>query len=737
VTAGSAILLGRICVAVVVIASTAAFVTPFAHAAEVVHSQTYSDPAGDNDPAAPDITTITISNDDAGVIEMKVTLANRPTLEPGDELLVYLDTDRNETTGCTALGAEYAFAAVGDTGPDDLFGVARCVGSALEIFPAASFGGEFDGATGRVSFRIAAGELGNPTGFYFPMLADFQQTAFDVALVTGDYVVVLPGPRTVADAQGDEQPGAPDLSQVVVSNDDAGVVTVRIGLANRPALEEGDTVIVYLDTDRDPTTGCTLGAEYALRARGRAGTGDEFDAARCAGGSLEFSLTGFFAAAFDPATRRVTFEIDRRDLGSPSGFFFQAGTIFQPSGGAPAIDLAPDGGSAGYQIVVSAVPPPLPNSRTIADPADDAQAGAPEISRVVVSHDDAGYLTVRTTLANRGQLDEGDTVNFYLNTDGDRSTGCATADGLGFEYSLGVLAHTSEPDFFVPLRCSDGRWDATTPIGSLMGTFDPQTQTVIFRVHRDDFGSPPSFVFLAVTGFSPNPGQVPPAIDWAPNGHFGFYDYNRIAARSEPPINTGSPTVSGTPQVNSQLSSSPGAWMGTPTINYAVQWQSCAAGVVDCRDIGGATGSTYVPTPAEQGRVIRVVVTAVNRAGSAAAVSAATASVQPAKVVTGDRVAPRARALASKGRRGRVARLRYTVFDNSGRTREVVRIYGRRGRVIGTKRRILAPTAKGRVYFVRWKVPRKVKGRLRFCVRAWDRAGNRSRLSCARLRLLR
>jgi hypothetical protein len=575
------------------------------------------------------------------------------------------------------------------------------------------------------------------------MLAAFQGAAADDAVVPEDFVIVLPGPRTYPDAQGDEQPGAPDISEVVVSNDATGVISVRVALPNRPTLEEGDSVIVYLNTDRDPTTGCNvaaglgaLGAEYALRARGRAGTGDEFDVAHCVGGDLEFSLAAFFAAAFDPATRTVTFEIDRRDLGTPSGLFFLVGANFQPSGGAPAADITPNGGLAGYQIVVPAVPPPPPNSRTVADPADDAQPGAPEISQVVVSHDDAGYLTVRTTLANRAQLDEGDTVNFYLNTDGNRATGCSTADGLGFEYSLGVLAHTSEPDFFVPLRCSNGSWDPTTPIGTLQGTYLPQNGTVIFRVHRDDFGNPSSFHFLSIAGFSPNVTSVPPVIDNAPNGHFGLYDYSRIAARPEPPINTRLPTVSGMPQVSSQLSSSTGAWMGTPAIAQGVQWQACAPGVVDCRNIAGATGSTYVPTPAEVGSVLRIVVTATNGAGSASAASAATPTVVPLRVVTRDRIAPRVRALPSRGKRGRFARLRYTVFDASGRTREVVRIYGRRGRVLATKRRILATTRRGRVYFVRWKVPRKTKlQRPRFCVRAWDAAGNRSRLSCARLRI--
>ena len=90
-----------------------------------------------------------------------------------------------------------------------------------------------------------------------------------------------------------------------------------------------------------------------------------------------------------------------------------------------------------------------------------------------------------------------------------------------------------------------------------------------------------------------------------------------------------------------------------------------------------------------------------------------------------------ARSRASAGGGG-IVRLRYTVFDLSGKTREEVRIYGRR--LIAVKRAALAETQGGQVYFVRWQVPRKAS-RLRFCVRAWDAAGNRSAPSCAALRV--
>jgi Subtilase family len=100
-----------------------------------------------------------------------------------------------------------------------------------------------------------------------------------------------------------------------------------------------------------------------------------------------------------------------------------------------------------------------------------------------------------------------------------------------------------------------------------------------------------------------------------------------------------------------------------------------------------------------------------------------------------DRTRPTARALPARGRRGRIVRLRYRVFDNTGTTRELVTVR-RRAKVVRRFRTRFGPTgARGRVYFVRWRAPRRGAGPWRFCVRAWDRTGNQSRLSCARIRL--
>jgi len=102
----------------------------------------------------------------------------------------------------------------------------------------------------------------------------------------------------------------------------------------------------------------------------------------------------------------------------------------------------------------------------------------------------------------------------------------------------------------------------------------------------------------------------------------------------------------------------------------------------------------------------------------------------------GDITSPTVRAIQSRARRGRLARLRYRVSDDSGQTRErlTVRRFGRRLATIRTKLGAADPM---RRYFATWRVPRRVRRPLTFCVRAFDAAGNASSRDCARLTLRR
>jgi hypothetical protein len=97
-----------------------------------------------------------------------------------------------------------------------------------------------------------------------------------------------------------------------------------------------------------------------------------------------------------------------------------------------------------------------------------------------------------------------------------------------------------------------------------------------------------------------------------------------------PPVNTGLPLVSGQAVVGSVLSASTGTWSGSSPMSFAFQWRRCDASGGGCFDIVPAASSTYTLTSADFGSTVRVVVTASNPAGQAAATSAQTAVVQAA-----------------------------------------------------------------------------------------------------------
>jgi hypothetical protein len=91
-------------------------------------------------------------------------------------------------------------------------------------------------------------------------------------------------------------------------------------------------------------------------------------------------------------------------------------------------------------------------------------------------------------------------------------------------------------------------------------------------------------------------------------------------------VSTAIPAVQGTARTGSTLTASTGTWSGFGSISYGYQWQSCPVGGV-CTDIAGATGSSFVPTAATIGKLVRVRVTATNAGGSTVAPSAPTAAI--------------------------------------------------------------------------------------------------------------
>jgi hypothetical protein len=87
------------------------------------------------------------------------------------------------------------------------------------------------------------------------------------------------------------------------------------------------------------------------------------------------------------------------------------------------------------------------------------------------------------------------------------------------------------------------------------------------------------------------------------------------------------PSISGTAQLGSTLTASPGTWKGSQPITFTYQWLRCDANGGACGNIGGAATSTYLLASADVGHAIRLRVTAHNAFGATSATTVPTAAV--------------------------------------------------------------------------------------------------------------
>jgi hypothetical protein len=104
----------------------------------------------------------------------------------------------------------------------------------------------------------------------------------------------------------------------------------------------------------------------------------------------------------------------------------------------------------------------------------------------------------------------------------------------------------------------------------------------------------------------------------------------------------------------------------------------------------------------------------------------------PPPVLGPDTRPPFVHAFTVHGVRGQVVHLDVISADGRGQTADTYRIY--RGRhLLETRRFDLTEKNPFTFYFTRWRVPKRGRGPFRFCVSAVDAAGNKSKLSCARI----
>jgi hypothetical protein len=95
------------------------------------------------------------------------------------------------------------------------------------------------------------------------------------------------------------------------------------------------------------------------------------------------------------------------------------------------------------------------------------------------------------------------------------------------------------------------------------------------------------------------------------------------------PHDAAAPAIAGTAKAGQVLTASPGTWAPPAGLRFAYMWRLCRPSGGDCRETR-VRSQSYRLGGHEVNRSLRVLVTAVNAAGSSSALSAATAAVQSA-----------------------------------------------------------------------------------------------------------
>ena len=169
------------------------------------NSSPYVDAAADAPAAAPDLTAVQVSNDDAGNVVFRISISNRTALGGTDLVALFVDADGKLGTGCApgVFGAEYALDVLGGR---YVFG--RCLGGRWSFTNRpSSFSGSFADSTltlkanrrdlrgtSRLDFRIGAAATTEADPAY-DFAPDIGTSAWSYQVIAPPQAVMKPPAR--------------------------------------------------------------------------------------------------------------------------------------------------------------------------------------------------------------------------------------------------------------------------------------------------------------------------------------------------------------------------------------------------------------------------------------------------------------------------------------------------------------------------------------------------------------
>ena len=213
-----------------------------ARAAATTNSATFQDSTGE-DASAPDITSVTVANDDQATLTITVNVPNRPTLTGDMVFLVPIDSDANPSSGSADFGgADYVIELDGPLGGRSTASLFRWDGTDFTSNGVSQSTLIFSYANGP-TLKLNASELGGTRRFGVSILAvsgvvigadgepDFTNIRVDLAPDRGSYTydVKITPPRLVL-GNGGTRPVRPAAGKlytqiVTVARSDGGTLS--------------------------------------------------------------------------------------------------------------------------------------------------------------------------------------------------------------------------------------------------------------------------------------------------------------------------------------------------------------------------------------------------------------------------------------------------------------------------------------------------------------------------------
>jgi len=221
-------------------------------AAAALADASFSDAEGDNN-AAPDVTSVTVSESADGTITITLTVANYQALPSNSWVNLWFDLDSNQRTG--DAGDEALVRYVSNGTMEFFF----WDGTELVGRPSAEMTGRFE--AGVLTVTVPKSALNSPASFGVLAVTSREQQFGEDELIASDYApdrgrspFVAPAQLVFPDPQGDED-AAPDITGVRVGDTKDGWISFAISTPNYATLPGDTVVLLQIDRDGRPSTG--------------------------------------------------------------------------------------------------------------------------------------------------------------------------------------------------------------------------------------------------------------------------------------------------------------------------------------------------------------------------------------------------------------------------------------------------------------------------------------------------